>query len=812
VASGWVVSFTNGTTTFYYSEEFRNLTTYLTHPFLKRISAIDASIDPLFGKEFRVNDVTFSLFNHQYSMDSNGGPLYIDEQMKNWKGYPVNVWRLKGEDTVADSMLLVFRGFLLDCKSVNRDEVQLLATSRVPLISETPLPRRTLRSAYPNAPVNPNNDVLGSQDTRNKRVVLSRKIPIVYGSFTGSEPWLTTPGTGMAVALATDDMTGTNRPKLVVADHPIYSISDPSGNTSPLWCRQPTIEKSSFTHGLQWFKTSLLTIDVNEEQDDAVFRAVITPGLRAYVRVKPCDWKPGDFEQGLSAEEIQAGKETSYHLYTYSLPGDVNGVYQIREPEDLSNIYDDDETTFAFQRDTFDKNTAPKKLASHFPLIFPSLGNERAIDATNGIGRMVGTGTFSVRTAAYTTGSINSGKVDAYCLAAGADGFNMSADRFIASFAVIGTSTTPSTVTTTFDETTDIQPGSSSNLYIASDYGWRLGDRFFPGSRRIQPWLFLITAFPTQTFIDSNSDGSVVGTPTYILKVYSAYLQLEYEPVNISEYWVKCAGKTFGSWIDAGGRSNSYDEGDLIEDPVYIIEDLLRSHTSFVGQTADIDTASFDAAANSSVQARINFHSDNEMSAANAIQNLSIQSTFVFAVSAFGRARAIALNNTSPTVNKTILFHQVLNGRVSLSQTEEIYNSMEINSRFWQEQGSFADINIFENQDSIDDNGERQYAQSWANIAGPADGVGDASVKTVTDLLITDSNSLLARTHKTIALTLIDTFGIDLEPGDWIELDSNSWDARFLFYGETWAGLKFLVNRVTHEMGGTKIEAIQLYA
>ncbi len=36
-------------------------------------------------------------------------------------------------------------------------------------------------------------------------------------------------------------------------------------------------------------------------------------------------------------------------------------------------------------------------------------------------------------------------------------------------------------------------------------------------------------------------------------------------------------GREFGAWVDADSRSNGYDKGDLIENPVYMIEDILRT-------------------------------------------------------------------------------------------------------------------------------------------------------------------------------------------------------------------------------------------
>jgi len=57
-------------------------------------------------------------------------------------------------------------------------------------------------------------------------------------------------------------------------------------------------------------------------------------------------------------------------------------------------------------------------------------------------------------------------------------------------------------------------------------------------------------------------------------------------------------GRIFGSWIDEDSRNNGYDAGDLISNPAYIIESLLRDELGLV--TAQIDITSFDAAGNTS--------------------------------------------------------------------------------------------------------------------------------------------------------------------------------------------------------------------
>jgi len=58
-----------------------------------------------------------------------------------------------------------------------------------------------------------------------------------------------------------------------------------------------------------------------------------------------------------------------------------------------------------------------------------------------------------------------------------------------------------------------------------------------------------------------------------------------------------CKGALYGSWIDSGGRSVGFAEGDVIEQPAYVIEYILRELMGVA--SADIDTDSFDEIGNS---------------------------------------------------------------------------------------------------------------------------------------------------------------------------------------------------------------------
>jgi hypothetical protein len=69
------------------------------------------------------------------------------------------------------------------------------------------------------------------------------------------------------------------------------------------------------------------------------------------------------------------------------------------------------------------------------------------------------------------------------------------------------------------------------------------------------------------------------------------------ETPEVSEYiYYSGKGREYGAWVDADSRNNGYNSGDLIENPVYMIEDILRTEVGL--GSSDIDYASFDTVGN----------------------------------------------------------------------------------------------------------------------------------------------------------------------------------------------------------------------
>ncbi|KKL10388.1 hypothetical protein LCGC14_2556330, partial [marine sediment metagenome] len=289
---------------------------------------------------------------------------------------------------------------------------------------------------------------------------------------------------------------------------------------------------------------------------------------------------------------------------------------------------------------------------------------------------------------------------------------------------------------------------------------------------------------------------------TTLANIHHLSLLVPYKPVEIRDFYAACSGSMFSAYIDDAGRSNSYDEGDLITESGFMIEDILRNHVGV--PAANIDTASYDAAANSSVEARLNIHANNKASSNIFIKQLVEQSTFRHCWTLDARSRLIPLNDTSPTTTVIIPFSHIKGGKIDVSHTSKTYNVLNIQHRFLQEYGDiFRDFTQIKH--STSSAGEKHYDSSWENITGD-------SATHVGNHLVGNANSLFANKHLLVDLEMIDATGIHLQLGDYFELDSNTCDVQVRpKTGESWSGKQFLIYSIKHGMIGTKLKGIQLF-
>ena len=87
---------------------------------------------------------------------------------------------------------------------------------------------------------------------------------------------------------------------------------------------------------------------------------------------------------------------------------------------------------------------------------------------------------------------------------------------------------------------------------------------------------------------------NVAGTGTCRLSNVALVIAGEQGDNRFDSLMTQGQGAMYGSWIDAAGRTASYNENDLIESPVGICEYVARNYMGLA--TANIDTTAFDAA------------------------------------------------------------------------------------------------------------------------------------------------------------------------------------------------------------------------
>lgn len=280
------------------------------------------------------------------------------------------------------------------------------------------------------------------------------------------------------------------------------------------------------------------------------------------------------------------------------------------------------------------------------------------------------------------------------------------------------------------------------------------------------------------------------------------YIKYRYKPYYIAAGYVAGKGRKFGAWVDGATRTNSYAEGGLIEDPAFIIESILRDCLGLGDD--DIDTASFDAAEDSGVKARIQFNSDSEIDAFSAIRQLAEQSRFAVVITGASKVRLVPLNVSSPTIARILTATDIMSASenalaLEYSKDSRIINVVRVKHRWQEEHQAFKERTTLSNYTEFGDDYPVDF--QWKNITDAS-----GSILAVGGL-IRDTWGV-QRTKINIVCQGI--ANLDLTVGDWIELDPTTVDPYMKCYGASWSGKKFLITRARYTDKQCQFEAINL--
>ena len=283
--------------------------------------------------------------------------------------------------------------------------------------------------------------------------------------------------------------------------------------------------------------------------------------------------------------------------------------------------------------------------------------------------------------------------------------------------------------------------------------------------------------------------------------VFGLRLILKYGLSRSAGHWAACKGREFGDWITS--RSDEYSAGVCIEDPVQITHSVLRDILG-LGDTR-IDYDSFDDAENTNVTARLNLHSDNRLSVYEIMRQLAEQSTYAIYWTAAGKARAVTLNEKTPTADRTFCWEDMVPDSLKVSNSDGVINSLMFRSRYQQEYDIFRDVDTKEDgtsQTTYD--GTYAYEAKWPNICG-------TSATHVADWLVNTTDGVWSKDHYAIEFATPGYKDIDLQCGDYVAMDETSVGAHLHCKGEAWTSKVFMIHEITYKHDSIKFEAIKLY-
>ena len=354
---------------------------------------------------------------------------------------------------------------------------------------------------------------------------------------------------------------------------------------------------------------------------------------------------------------------------------------------------------------------------------------------------------------------------------------------------------TPATAKTKFEQNIS---NTADPPALAGDWAWHLrsGDVDNGGAK----WPFVIRLYLETGTNDATGAPDANGTPhdQWIMRLYDVSLEIDHEVKNEQDHcWAEGEAREYVDWISS--RSSNYASGDAIQDPAGIVESVLRDVLGFT--SAQIDGPSFISAENTSVTARVNLYDDFRLRASELIRMIAEQSTFMFVLGPVGTARLVNLADKTPTINHTIPFSHVKDGVVTIRKTAIIRDTIVVQSRWRGEFGRYEDIDTI-----VDATASGLiYTAAWRFVAG-------TSADAVAALYVNSTDGIWSKEHTEVEFETVGFTWAHVEEGDWVHLDSTTFDAQLKAPGgASWSGKDLLVVDVDQGEDGTKFMMVELW-
>lgn len=286
-----------------------------------------------------------------------------------------------------------------------------------------------------------------------------------------------------------------------------------------------------------------------------------------------------------------------------------------------------------------------------------------------------------------------------------------------------------------------------------------------------------------------------------LINLFEMRINVKFGIRNAVSWWAACDGLPFGSWITT--RSTNYSAGDPIKDPVQIIHSIFRD---VLGEDdTRIDEQSFDDAENTSVEARINLHAENRLSVYNIMTQLANQSTAAVYISAAGLVRAVKLNDKSPSIDRTFKWSDMKSNSLNVSMTGGVVNHLTYHHKYQQEYKKFRLSEVESDGTSQTTyNGTFKKTAKWPNIT-------DASATHVAEWLVNTTDGVISKDHVKIRFSSEGFKDYDLDVGDYIRMDEATVSPTISYPGGTWTSQDFLITNMIYKNNQIDFTAVELY-
>ena len=288
-------------------------------------------------------------------------------------------------------------------------------------------------------------------------------------------------------------------------------------------------------------------------------------------------------------------------------------------------------------------------------------------------------------------------------------------------------------------------------------------------------------------------------------------------PAEIDFVYVSGKGRKFGSWVDADSRNNGYNQNDLIENPIYIIEDILRTELSL--SSSNIDYALFDTAGNTTNghikepfddavgDIKFAFSQYKFINSRDLINRICKQSFSWVWMSGDSKVKIRTLFRPSDTftTDKTINFNDISLKSISKSPLNTVRNDITVNYNYDYGQGqNLSNVNTTDSTSAgTTVNGNNQSLK--LNL--DAEGVLDSTTATQ----MADGYKAIFKDRKVVLeFDILTPQYNDLEITDHITF--SNWDSNLKLYGNAFNSDVFIITSISKKVNGASIKAIKVDA